>query len=162
MKTSVTLQNPFSYSLWPIVLAEVVLLILTLLLVFLFINSRNKKAAKKEQPKPQVHKVVTQRSGTDAKSAYLRRIDGIEKKYQNGELSGRECYQELSSCVREFVSEVSGVNVISYTLSDIQSMQMPSLETLIADYYHPEFAREAGFEVEQAIMEAKRVINTWN
>lgn len=163
METSVNLQDPFSYSMWPIVLAEVVLIALTFTIIVLVINGKNKREVKSIEPKQtQPVNMDTKKSKTDAKGIYLRKIEAIEMKYRSGELSKRACYQELSGCVREFVYTVTGVNVTTCTLMDIQRLKMPNLEMLITNYYHPEFAKDTECEVEQAIMEAKRVVNTWN
>lgn len=161
METSVNLQDPFSYSMWPIVLVEVILISLTFTIIILVINGKKKREVKKIEPKQPLN-VDAKKSKTDVKGTYLRKIEAIEMKYRSGELSKRACYQELSGCVREFVYMVTGVNVTTCTLMDIQGLKMPNLEMLITNYYHPEFAKNTEYEVEQAIMEAKRVVNTWN
>lgn len=159
METSVNLQSPFSYSIWPIVLMGVVFIFLTILIVLLVVKRKKKREDKKTEP---IQPVPVKRDEMDVKKEYLNMIETIERKYQNGELSERNCYQELSRCVREFVYAITGVKVTTYTLTEIRKSKMPGLEKLISEYYHPEFAKETRDEVEQAITEAKRVIKTWN
>lgn len=159
METSVNLQDPFSYSIWPIVLMGVVLVFLTIMIVLIIVKRKKKGEDKKTEL---IQPVPVKRNEMDLKNEYLKMIETVEKKYQSGELSGRDCYQELSRCVREFVYAITGVKVTTYTLTEIRKSEMPGLEKLITDYYHPEFAKETKEEVEQAITEAKRVVKTWN
>lgn len=163
MKMSVDLQAPYSYPMGPIVLAEIILLTLTMVFIFLMIAKKNKQEnQKKERLKQKAPKTLIPGNMPDVKTIYIGKIEIIEKRFHTGELSGRQCYQELSGCVREFVSKVTGENVNSSTLSDITALKMPDLEKLIAGYYYPEFAEDTEYKAEQAIAEAMRVIKTWN
>ncbi|MGN0378115.1 MAG: hypothetical protein ACI4EU_00850 [Butyrivibrio sp.] len=153
METTVNLHDPYSYPLWPVLTAAAVLLILGIVIIILLVRKKNNGKGKN---------TMSFRSRSDVVNKYLKLIDEVESKHRNGEYSVRKCYEELSLCVREFVYEATGINVTTCTLADIRKLKMPSLEALIAKYYHPEFSEKSGFDAEKAIIEAKRVITAWN
>lgn len=159
MKTSVTLQEPFSYSLLPIlVVGALVIFYGIYLIVFIIMKKRHKK-----KPISQVTKKTN--SVTDMKmikTKYLTELETIEQKLWRKEITTREAYQKMSICIRQFVYEVTGIQVQNYTLHDIQQLHMPSLEALITEYYTPEFAVISLGDSAASLEKTKRAIELWN
>ena len=121
MPISVSLQDMFAYS--AVLTIILVVLVVLPLLVYLFLKLKGfklpKKAKKKaEAPKPYVRK----RSIQEIKSDYLMQITAIETKYKNNEIDDREAYIRLSTVVRSFVQEMTGIKAVNLTLSEIQEL----------------------------------------
>lgn len=158
MKTSVTLQEPFSYSLLPIVVLSVLVLSYG---IYLFCSHAREKTKRKTVPKTE----LTRASGTELaliKQKYLAELESIRQAAYKEQITTRETYQNMSGCIRQFVYEVTGIKVQNYTLFDIQQLHMPHLESLIAEFYHPEFAVISQGDSDAAYQKAKRVIELWN
>ena len=162
MPISVNLQEMFGYSALLTIL--LVVLVAIPLLVYLFFKLKGfklpeKKKKKAEAPKPYVRK----RSIQEIKSDYLRQISMIETKYKNNEIDDREAYLRLSTVVRSFVQEMTGIKAVNLTLSEIQELGLPKLADLIAEFYRPEFAYESeGADTIRHIADARTVVTQWN
>lgn len=167
MDTSVQLQDMFSYSMMPVVVAESILLLITMLLIFWFITHKKESKEKNVVTKPVPQPVKMVPAGS-IKDSYLMQIIEVETGYKNGEYSAQKCFEKLSGIVRSFVEQVTGIPVTTATLLDIQQKDLPMLERLISDYYHPEFASELDEDISEAVLvgeaitNAKKVIETWN
>lgn len=161
MNISVRLNNPFSYARWPIVLLFIVLLISAVVFLILWIvkkeNAKKKNAPKVVAPMPSLPPTRGQ-----VKMRYLQMVDQYEMDYQKGTLSQRDCYQNLSQCVRHFASDMSGRDVTKLTLTELGLIGMPEVKNLIEEYYEPEFAKESKADVEGAIARTKKVMEEWN
>lgn len=158
MKTSVTLQEPFSYSLLPIIALSVLVLSYGMYLFYSYLRKKDKKKISK---KPEL-KPVSKTDLAQIKRKYLAELERIRQAAQQGEITTRITYQNMSSCIRQFVYEVTGIKVQNYTLLDIKQLQMPHLESLIAEFYHPEFAVISQGDSDAAYQKAKRIIELWN
>ena len=162
MPISVNLQEMFGYSALLTILL-VVLVAIPLLVYFFFklkgFKLPEKKKKKAEAPKPYVRK----RSIQEIKSDYLRQISMIETKYKNNEIDDREAYLRLSTVVRSFVQEMTGIKAVNLTLSEIKELGLPTLADLIAEFYRPEFAYESeGADTLRHIADARTVVTQWN
>lgn len=93
---------------------------------------------------------------------YLLILEALRKEYGAGKVDEREACQQLSRIMRAFASEKTGQRADRATLSEIRGMNMPSLEKLIGVYYEPEFAENAGIDVNASIDQAEEVIKLWN
>lgn len=155
MESTVDLHMPYTYPWWPVAAAGAIVVLLGVALAIWNYASRKKHKEKKASAPGRAQR-------NDIRLRYLKLIDTIGTKYKDGGYSERECYEQLSICVREFVKEATGINVTACTLSDIQKLRMPSLEALIREYYFPEFSDKTGFDADRAIEEAKRVVSSWN
>ena len=156
MRTSVKLQDPFSYSLIPII-------ILGLLIIILFgiwLYKRRKPKVKKAEEI--VIKKAPKENLAGIKAKYLKKIDEVEKKLKEDKIKLRGAYQELSSIIRFFTFEVTGIKVQNYTLQDIESLNMPELTELIQEYYAPEFAQISKGNIEVSLAKTRKVIEKWN
>lgn len=162
MPISVSLQEMFGYSALLTIL--LVVLVAIPLLVYLFFKLKGfklpeKKKKKAEAPKPYVRK----RSIQEIKSDYLRQISMIETKYKNNEIDDREAYLRLSTVVRTFVQEMTGIKAVNLTLSEIKELGLPTLADLIAEFYRPEFAYDSeGADTIRHIADARTVVTQWN
>ncbi|MCQ2505368.1 MAG: hypothetical protein MJ103_09045 [Saccharofermentans sp.] len=163
MPVSVSLEDMFAYSTLLTIL--LVVLVALPLLVYLILKLKkfklpaSKKKKKPEAPKPYVRK----RSIQEIKSDYLKQIDAIERKYKNNEIDDREAYLELSTVVRSFVQEMTGIKAVNLTLSEIKELGLPKLADLIAEFYRPEFAYESdGTDTVRHIADARTVVTQWN
>lgn len=162
MPISVSLQDMFAYS--AVLTIILVVLVVLPLLAYLFFKLKGfklpeKKKKKAEAPKPYVRK----RSIQDIKSDYLKQITAIETKYKNNEIDDREAYIRLSTVVRGFVQEMTGIKAVNLTLSEIQGLGLPKLADLIAEFYRPEFAYDSeGADTLRHIADARTVVTQWN
>lgn len=159
METSVKLQEPFSYAVWPMV---VVGMIAAAILVYLMIDKLIEVSKKKRTTEIPV---VRQKSFDEVaaiKRKYIAELYKIENDLKNHKTGIRAAYQKMSVCIRKFVYEVTGIKVQHYTLFEIKTLNMPMLEDLITEYYAPEFARKSVGDISASIEKTKRVIERWN
>ena len=103
MKTSVNLQEPFTYSVIPLIIVIVLIIGLSLY----FIITRKSKTQKKLEGN--IEK-VPERNIKDIKqikAKYIKNLDSIESKYNNQTIELRQAYLLISEAVRMFVFENS-------------------------------------------------------
>ncbi len=156
MKTSVTLQEPFSYSLLPIIVLSVLVLSYGMYLLYSVLQKKRKTVKKPE------YKPASKVNLAKIKQKYLAELENIRQAAYQEQITTRETYQNMSRCIRQFVYEVTGIKVQNYTLFDIKQLQMPHLESLISEFYHPEFAVISQGDRDAAYEKAKKVIELWN
>lgn len=159
METSVKLQEPFSYAVWPIIVVGMIAAAVLAYLIIEKLIAGSKKKRNTELP------VVRQKSVVEVsaiKRKYIAELYKIENDLKNSKISIRTAYQKMSVCIRKFVYEVTGIKVQHYTLFDIKALNMPMLEDLIAEYYAPEFSEKSVGDVSASIEKTKRVIEKWN
>ncbi len=159
MDITVKLQEPFSYALWPVIVLGIIILgIIAALLVMKFYNPEKKRVHGKTEKTGERQKVVDKNA---VKAEYCSRLNALKRDFENNKLSIRRAYQRLSALVRGFVFEMTGVKVHNYTLREIKTVNMPELETLITEFYSPEFAVKSEGDVYAAIEKTRRVIEEW-
>lgn len=162
MHTSVDLQDPFSFSF----LLTMILLALVILpaIIFAIMKLKGVELPKfKRKPKPKPAPRITKVGAEELKRRYLEIISKIETDYKSNRIDDREAHQRLSSAVRGFVNERTGVKVSNYSLKELEFADMPELYTLIKEFYTPEFAFGTDAEdTEGSIRNAKEVISKWN
>ncbi|MGN0396368.1 MAG: hypothetical protein ACI4EF_13475 [Coprococcus sp.] len=159
MKTSVELQEPFSYAIWPMVIVGIIVVAMLGYYIIIKLYERSKRKQQKEVI------VIKQKSPDEIaviKQKYIEELDKIESDLNADKISIRAAYQKMSICIRRFVHEVTGIKVHHYTLQDIRTLNMPMLEELIVEYYAPEFSRKSIGNVSASIEKTKRVIERWN
>lgn len=165
MPTTVDLQKPLSFSL-VLTVVFIILAVLPPLIYIIWKLSKFKVPEKKVKPKEET--VIEQpkkprRAIEEMKRDYLMKIDAIETKYRNSEIDAREAHIRMSTVVRGFVNEATGVNVKNYTLREIEKLDMPDLTKLIGEFYSPEFAFGTEDDViEDSFGNARQVIREWN
>lgn len=154
METSIKLQEPFSYSLVPIVVIGLIVLIYAIFLIVKKIKNKDKKVIVQQKVECVVD-VLT------VKKQYIAKLTNIETMYENGDITSKEAYQKTSEYVREFVQKLTNINVSNCTLQDIIELNMPLLANLVSEYYRPEFEKEFEGNIRSSIQKTKRAIEEW-
>lgn len=152
MQLSVKLQEPFSYSILPIIILIIIIVIFSIC----FFKKMNKK---KEKPKI---KEIDKIDINIIKQKYIMKLEELKNDLEKSKLSIRQAYQNLSELVRYFVYEVTDIEVQNYTLKEIKKLNMPVLYNLIKEYYSPEFANISLGNVKESIERAEEVIKKWS
>lgn len=159
MQTSINLQEPFTYSLIPLIITICLVLPITCYLIYL------RKAKEKIKVKEETVKVIPERNIKNIpviKEKYLNQLETIEYKYQNQMIDLRKAYQLISESIRLFVFEITDITTQNYSLTEIKKINIPILYELIEEYYEPEFASKSIGDFNTSINKARRVINEWN
>ena len=158
MQTSINLQEPFAYSIIPVIIIICLTLIETYYLIFL-----RKKNDKNKIDETKV-KVIPEKNIKNIpviKAKYLKQLEEIEYKYANNVIELRKAYQMISENIRLFVFEITDITTQNYSLAEIQRLNIPILYELIKEYYEPEFASKSVGDFKSSINKARRVINEW-
>lgn len=152
MQTGVELQEPFSYSLIPIILLFLILFLPFIICLF-----------KKYFIKNNSNYVVNNYSDLNViKLKYLNKLDELERMLDSNDITNRKAFQELSLLIRSFIKEISGLDVTTCVLSDIRKMNIPVVYELIEEYYSPEFAKISKGNIRSSISKTRGVIYRWN
>ena len=161
MDTQVKLNGPFLYSGLPILIAALIIIGLGIwILVLIFKNRENKVRAPKPVVNRNIHLSESDKSGVKAR--YFALLDNLVMRLEKHEIEFRPAFQELSKIIRDFVKEISGVDLTRSTLSEMKQKNIPVVSELIETYYEPEFAVETDDDVFKAIDGARKVIERWN
>ena len=151
MSVSIKLSSMFLYSLLPIIITLV-----SMIIIFLIIKPSRKKITKEQVIVPNYENMVL------IKNKYLLAIDQLNKDFTENNISLRSAYQTLSKLVRNFVYEVTNIKVQNYTLDDIKDLNLPILYELISEYYNPEFSINSSGNFDYSIKKKRGVIEKWN
>lgn len=159
MQISIDLQEPFTYSIIPLII--VISLVLIESYYFIYLRNKNKKINieeknVKEIPEKNIKNIPV------IKNKYLNQLDLIENKYTNNKIELRKAYQMISEAIRLFVFEITDITTQNYSLTEIKKLNIPNIYELIAEYYEPEFASKSVGDFNSAINKARRVIKQWN
>lgn len=148
------LRDSFHYSILPIVILALILIILIIVLIIL-----SKKKEKENIP------VIIQPNFKDRnqiKTNYLYQLNELFKRVQENAITNRMAFQTLSKLIRNFIYEMTSIQVQNYTLMDIEKINMPILYELVKEYYDPEFSKESKGNIIHSIEKTRRVIEAWN
>ena len=157
---SVTLQDPFSYMLLPIIILTVVIVAGIVALVIYEYFRRKKLGVKKvKEPKPVVFKP---KDKTTLQREYLAKIAKVQADYESGSMDVRTAHQELSAIVRMFVHELTGINAQNFSLLELRAHNINNVSALIEEFDAPEFALRTEKDTMNSINDARTVIQTWN
>ena len=133
---TVELQPPFSF--WTGWLVTGLVLITAAAALYALFRWRLRDLLR-DPAAPQIHR-PSERDLTRFRQRALAELADMEKEYRDGGLSARETSQRLSSLVRGFVGDVTGISLQECTLRDIRRLRIPVLTGLVQEYYVPEFA----------------------
>ena len=132
---TVELQPPFSFRIvWFFI--GLALLLAALVLLILWIRKYRRSSGK---DLPEIRQ-PSDRDRREIRRKYLAELRVLEEQFGENRASVRETYQSLSSLVRRFAFEMTGIRLQELTLSDIRRLHMPVLTRLVEEYYVPEFA----------------------
>lgn len=151
MQTSVSLQEPYSFSIVPIIVLIIIASALVFVLLFLKKN-KNEKSEVKAIPQKNIKNIPT------IKNKHLRELEAIEYQYKNNKLELRKAYQLISENVRLFVFEVTDITTQNYSLMEIKKLNIPNLYETIAEYYEPEFSKKPSGDFINSVQKAKTII----
>ena len=155
MLTSVNLQEPFSYSIYPIIILSILVIINMVYIIIIKIHKKNENKT--------IEIIETPPKNLNAiKQKYIKKINYIEQKLKEQKISVRTAYQGLSSVIRYFVYEVTNIKVQNCTLKDIEKLNFPILYELIQEYYAPEFAKMSYGNIQESLEKTRKVIEKWN
>ena len=90
--------------------------------------------------------------------ACMKRVAGIERGYKSGELDTRAAHGQMSSEVRWFVQEVTGLPAQSMVYEELRRRGRPELAELIREYYGPEFSYISETDAVQAIEKGRALV----
>ncbi len=140
MVTTVSLQAPFEFYLWVVLIAIAMLAgaIVTALYVA-------KKLFKIEgffkKKNPALH-IPPAKKLFEIKNDYTAQMERLAATYANSQIDKRAAYQKLSLLIRGFVHDATGLNVENFTKSEIKAFGIRQLDRLMEEYYVPEFAED--------------------
>lgn len=156
MQTSVNLQPPFSYSIYPIILICLCIILFT---IYLLIKRNKQKKRVEDKIKVEEIKNV---DINEIKRKYLEELDVIESQLNTNMIHIRIAYQDISRVIRHFVYEVTNIHVQNYSLKEIKDLDMPMLYELMQEYYVPEFSKYSYGNVKDSLQKTRKVIEKWN
>ena len=159
MQTSINLQEPFAYSIIPVIIIICLTFIETCYLIYL---RKKKNKSKIDEIKVKVIPEKNMKNIPVIKAKYIKQLNDIEDKYANNIIELRKAYQMISENIRLFVFEITDITTQNYSLAEIQKLNIPILYELIKEYYEPEFASKSVGDFKSSINKARRVINEWN
>ncbi len=151
MQISVSLQEPYSFSIVPIIVLIIIASALVFILLFLKKNQKEKSEVK-AIPQKNIKNIPA------IKSKHLRELEAIEYQYKNNKLELRKAYQLISENVRLFVFEVTDITTQNYSLTEIKKLNIPNLYETIAEYYEPEFSKKPSGDFINSVQKAKEII----
>lgn len=158
MRTTINLQEPFTYSFIPLIITFLLIIGFTIYIIL------SKKSKDNVKGKMEEVKVIPERNIKNIpviKNKYLQQLNDIEDKYTNKKIELRKAYQLISEAIRLFVFEVTDITTQNYSLTEIKKINIPVLYELIEEYYEPEFASKTIGDFNSSINKARRVINEW-
>ena len=151
MQTSVSLQEPYSFSIVPIIVLVIITAVLLFVLLFLKKNQKEKSEVK-AIPQKNIKNIPA------IKNKHLRELEAIEYQYKSNKLELRKAYQMISENVRLFVFEVTDITTQNYSLMEIKKLNIPNLYETIAEYYEPEFSKKPSGDFINSVNKAKTII----
>lgn len=159
MQTTIKLQEPFTYSIIPLIITICFILAMTFYLIYLNIK---KKKVRVEDDHLKVIPEKNIKNVPVIKDKYLEQLNSIEYKYTNNMIDLRKAYQLISESIRMFVFEITDITTQNYSLKEIKKLNIPDLYELIEEYYEPEFASRSVGDFGVSIEKARRVVKEWN
>ncbi len=157
MEFSVNMQPELNMSIAWIILGGVILLVSVCLFAMICVYKKAPKKVKIKTPKP-----VNKPQSFYIRQKALLSIDKAASDLGNSGIDTRESYQRLSMIMRTFVSEMTGRDFTSLTLSELKKMGLGSLAGLIENCYAPEFALKTKADFKSDAEKAKWMVKTWS
>lgn len=155
MSAAADLQGPAEYSVVWAVLAVAGVVVVTAYFVAVLWWTR--ESSRTTRPRPT--------SARGARRRHLRRLDVVERRVHEGQISAREGHQEISATVRGFAEEVGGPPASTMTLSALRRTAPDSLTDLVESLYEPAFAgdeTEAAASFDDTLDRARQVVSSWS
>lgn len=153
---STELQDQMSYLTWPLIVGGIFLLLC--LIAWIVVKLMN-------SPKKQVSEPVVQtpvKTLQDIKVQYYAELQQIDVLISSGKIDLKSAYQQMSTTLRHFIYEATGVKVQNLSLLEIKMLNMPVIANLVEEYYAPEFAEKSVGNFRESIEKTKWVVSQWN
>ena len=160
MNSQVNPYGPIMYSGLPIVITLLLVLVLGIITIVLLVRGKKDDTDRTGSPMLRQHWITESDKGR-VRTLYLGKLSDLENRLRSGEIKFRPAYQELSVTIRDFVKDISGIDLTQSTLSELKLKNVPVVSSLIETYYEPEFAVETDDDVFKAINDARMVIGRW-
>lgn len=157
MQTNVKLQEPYQYSMIPLI----ILIVLGIVVGVYWIYQKRKNGYSSQENIVAISEKNIKNIPA-IKQKHLQQLEIIENQYTTQQINLRKAYQCISEDIRTFVFEVTDITTQNYSLEEIKKINMPQLYELIKEYYEPEFASKSVGDFENSIHKARGIINEWN
>ena len=147
--------TPPQYSIAWVILAVLCILVIIVLIVGTLKITRaiGKRIAYRHRPSD----VET------LKAEFLRAVNDIADRHDEGELEARDGHHELTGVMRRFVRRTTGHDVTSQDLATLLADQRTrAVGELIADLYEPDFAKSSDRDLRDSVRRAREVIRAWS
>lgn len=154
---TVPLQPPFSFRLLMLVCG----LLLLLAGILLWVVFRYRLRDRLRRPDTAAMRQPSEAEMTAIRQKYLKELAALEHDFAAGQTRARETYLSLSSLIRRFVGEMTGIRLQECTLSDIRKLHMPALAQLVEEYYVPEFADYDDRPEQEGTSARRRISDTY-
>lgn len=146
---------PPQYSIAWVILAVLCLLVITVLIVGTLKITRA------------VEKTIAYRRRPDdveaLKAEFLRAVNDIADRHEDGQLPEREGHHELTGVMRRFVRRTTGHDVTSQDLATLQAdPRTRAVGHLIGDLYEPDFAKSSDRDLRDSVRRSREVIRSWS
>ncbi len=155
MNPPVSLQEALQFHILWVFLAIALLIGALVLIIYAYKKyyvADDKKIIIKKPSKQSIPKI---------KEKYLNQINELEINLKNNTINNRQGYQKLSTIIRMFVYEMTGISVQNYTLEEIKVLRMPRLTKLVAEYYEPEFSSYDLGDALDSLSLTRKVVEAW-
>ena len=156
MEFTVDMQPEMMMNIIWLILGGVIFIISVGFFVTLFRLRLKKRVKKYKAPKPAKKPPIEY-----VRNQTIKQIDKCKYDLAHGRTDIRESYQNMSTIMRTFVSEITGKDVTSHTLSELQASGDQRLTDLIAKWYAPEFAMKTKADFMGDAEHAKNVVMRW-
>ena len=151
MQLTVDLEKQISFSIIGVILFFILIFgLIIYFIVKVFMKHKNKEK-----------KVIITKDILKIKKKYLYQIDTISNEININKIKERTAYNKLSKLIRNFVLEVTDIDLLKSTLSEIKKKDTGNLYELIKDYYEPEFSKNNKGDISSSINKTKKVIKEW-
>ena len=140
-----------------LILGVIIFFISAGFIVTLFKYRIRKKVRKHKTPKP-----PKKPTPEYIRNHALKQIDKCIYDLSHGRADIRESYQNMSTIMRTFVTDMTGRDVTSQTLYELQASGDKRLSELIEKWYAPEFAMKTKADFMTDAEQAKHVVKRWN
>ena len=151
------MQPELKMSIIWLILGGIVFIISAGFFVTLFRYGIKRRVKKYRAPKPEKKPPVE-----FIRNQALKQIDMCIYNLSHGKADIRESYQNMSTIMRTFVTGITGIDVTSKTLSELQALNDKRLSELIEKWYAPEFAMKTQADFMNDAEQAKHVVKRWN
>ena len=150
-----TLYPPEQYSTRWLMLGILLVMIVVGGYALVLLLTRQRKAAPAS---------IGDRSPLDElKHQFLDLVADVERRYVAKTLPERDAFLQLSSLMRRFVFEASGLKAHTSTLAELREKAPASVSTTIAGIYPGEFEPDpADVSVRSSVARVREVVSTWN